>query len=143
MRTRFLIATTTAVLVALVTLACSAESPPTTRPTATATPTPLHWQLAIIHVGRGGEGQIPFSEETTLSRRLLFLVEQISVACDSDQQNIADMSVAGQNILIERGVDYPLLDLMELIHQEVLISPDISCAEVIAVVVTAISIAGG
>lgn len=101
---------------------------------ASPTPNPVHWNLAVIHVGRGGDGETPFNDETLLSRRFDFLLDRLASKCGDSKEKIGDMTVVGHNLLLESGMDMPLLDLMEQYNQT-LNSPVVgSCSETFALV---------
>ena len=107
-----------------------------------ATKVPVHWKLATIHVGRGGEGSVPLIQETQLSQRLQFLISALASNCGVSPEEAADISVQAQNLLMDNGVQYPLADLMAVILEVALQAQDYSCLEIATSAVTYFSVTG-
>ena len=122
---------------------CGSSDGQTTEPLSAVTSTaiPVHWQLATIHVERGGAGQIPLGTSgTVLSLQFRFVLDQLVRKCGSTPTKIGDMTVKGQDMLLERGVKYSLVDLMEDFNRAAVgNSTEEICVETLALLVTLLS----
>ena len=84
-----------------------------------AVPTPtsavkIHWELAEAHVEAGGPGTAPVTGETSLSRRIKTLLTTTARACRESETAVATLVLAGHLTILVHGLDYTLLEFMEL-----------------------------
>ena len=101
------------------------------QPTATRSVTtvkPLHWEMAEAHVESGGSGRVPVFQETELSKRMKYLLSGISRSCGDSDYEVATLSLAAQLTLFAQGIEYSLLDFMEVFHSHALDS-NTSCED--------------
>ena len=101
------------------------------QPTATRSVTtvkPLHWEMAEAHVESGGSGRVPVFQETELSKRMKYLLRGISRSCGDSDYEVATLSLVAQLTLFAQGIEYSLLDFMEVFHSHALDS-NTSCED--------------
>jgi hypothetical protein len=104
-----------------------------------STDIPVHWELATVHTKRGGSGQTPYNAETQLSRRFDALLNQLTFTCSLSRSQVADKTVVGHNLLLEQGLSFSLLDVMEEYNQSLPRPMWGTCDEWFAVILTDIA----
>jgi hypothetical protein len=91
---------------------------------------PLEYQMAVINAG----GYVSHDDVTVT--RFAYLLDTLTSKTSNTRQQIADLTVNGQNVLRSKyGKDVKLLDLMEAANRSIAAGVTAKYAEVMAVLV--------